>query len=186
MRVLVDANIFYSKTLTDWLFFLRRENPQTLTILCTDDILTEVKYHFRRAFPSASSEKIAHKTQLISHCIDEYVNFRGRSHGVPDQDDLHVHAAALDGKAHVLLTLNTKDFPAVSGYEVIHPDDFYRFIIALNPRCLQPIVAEQVAYMIRRGKSIRLHDYLRKAQCPAFAEVVRKELTTMRGTSNHP
>jgi len=34
MRVLVDANIFYSKTLTDWLFFLRRENPQTLTILC--------------------------------------------------------------------------------------------------------------------------------------------------------
>ena len=47
---------------------------------------------------------------------------------LPDKDDIHVLAAAIDGCADELLTLNTKDFPLRTlmdnGVQRRHPDEF--------------------------------------------------------------
>jgi predicted nucleic acid-binding protein len=52
---------------------------------------------------------------------------------LPDPDDIHVLAAAIQSKADLILTYNIKDFPANEmtkfGKAVIHPDDFLSNLI---------------------------------------------------------
>jgi len=47
---------------------------------------------------------------------------------LPDEDDRHVVAAAVQGGAQGIITANVKDFPAAAlkplGLEAVHPDDF--------------------------------------------------------------
>ena len=52
-RVLLDANIWYSRTLTDWFFliYLSSERPPFL-ILWSEDILAEAHYHLRKTIPA--------------------------------------------------------------------------------------------------------------------------------------
>ena len=43
----MDANVLYSRTLRDWMLMLRLEADGMYVVLTTEDILTEVLYHFR-------------------------------------------------------------------------------------------------------------------------------------------
>lgn len=56
--------------------------------------------------------------------------------GLPDENDRHVLAAAVVGRADAIITTNLKHFPAdvCAGYnlEVIHPDDFLVNVIDLH------------------------------------------------------
>lgn len=164
-RVLVDANIFFSQTLTDWLFFLHTYLPESFTILCTEDILAEVRYHLRRRHPTASSKTIKTKISKIRMCIDDFVEFSGSSSGVPDIYDLHVHSAALDGHIDVLLTENVKDFPSPSKYNVSTADDFFIKIVTATQgyKEVLEIIQMQREYMRRRHKSLDLSAYLDKS-----------------------
>ena len=55
---------------------------------------------------------------------------------LPDQNDVHVLAAAIAGHADCIVTANLKDFPSdvvgVHGIEVIHPDDFVVYQLDLD------------------------------------------------------
>lgn len=55
---------------------------------------------------------------------------------LPDPDDRHVLAAAICGKAEVIVTFNEKDFPAeyiqTFGVETQHPDEFISHLISLD------------------------------------------------------
>ncbi|WP_028244586.1 hypothetical protein [Pseudoclavibacter soli] len=67
-RVFVDANIFYSKTLRDWLFHLRQETGGTMfTIYSTEDVMSEVSYEKRRQFNEANGRVIV---QLVDQMRD--------------------------------------------------------------------------------------------------------------------
>jgi predicted nucleic acid-binding protein len=56
---------------------------------------------------------------------------------LPDQNDRHVLAAAIRGKASVIITNNVKDFPAhelqIYDIEAQTPDDFINHLIGLYP-----------------------------------------------------
>jgi PIN domain-containing protein len=56
---------------------------------------------------------------------------------LPDPDDRHVLAAAIRGRADVIVTYNMKDFPAEAiapyGIEIQHPDKFLSHVFALSP-----------------------------------------------------
>ena len=173
-RVLVDANIFYSKVLTDWLFFIHAYMDTSFTLICTEDILAETRYHLRKRYPSASSATVNHRISKIKMCIDELVEFQGHNTGVPDVGDLHVHAAAVDGQVDVLLTHNTKDFPPPRHYEVLTPDIFFMEVAtdAQNTNQLTEIIKLQVDYMRQKGKSHRLDIYLERAGCPNFSRYI--------------
>ncbi len=59
---------------------------------------------------------------------------------LPDKNDRHVLAAAIRGRADVIVTFNLKDFPASAlkpyDIEVQHPDEFMAHLIDLEPRAV--------------------------------------------------
>jgi hypothetical protein len=56
---------------------------------------------------------------------------------LPDPNDRHVLAAAIRGRADVIVTMNLKDFPAdvlaPFGIEAQHPDEFVLHLLDLAP-----------------------------------------------------
>jgi predicted nucleic acid-binding protein len=56
---------------------------------------------------------------------------------LPDPDDRHVLAAAIRGRADVIVTYNLKDFPEAAitplGIDVQHPDEFLTHVLGLAP-----------------------------------------------------
>jgi len=72
---------------------------------------------------------------------------------LPDPDDRHVLAAAIVGRANVIVTFNTRDFPTTVlqpfGIEAQHPDDFVLHQIDLH----HPIVCKAVKVMRARMKN---------------------------------
>jgi hypothetical protein len=72
---------------------------------------------------------------------------------LPDQDDRHVLAAAICGRAQTIVTANLKDFPAESlqpfGIEALGPDDFLQDVLDLEPlvvrKAIRDIAASRMA-----------------------------------------
>lgn len=56
---------------------------------------------------------------------------------IPDEDDKHVVAAAIQSNADLIVTFNLKDFPQVKSdafnISVLHPDDFIFDLLDLPP-----------------------------------------------------
>jgi hypothetical protein len=69
---------------------------------------------------------------------------------LPDPDDRHVLAAAIIGRADVIVTVNLKDFPSEAlapfNIEAQHPDDFIAHVLTLAP----PIALAEVKEMRAR------------------------------------
>ena len=63
--VFVDANILFSKTLMDWLFFLHEENPGMFQLISTQDVFSEVLYNMRRNNPRAPRIRISRRLELM-------------------------------------------------------------------------------------------------------------------------
>lgn len=100
-----------------------------------------------------------------------------------DLDDQHVHAAALACGAHVVLTCD-KSFldveePDQLPYEVYTPDDFFVLADDSSPDVVRFVAGEQMSYFLRRDGSADLCAGLRAAECPEFAERVRRHLQTI-------
>jgi predicted nucleic acid-binding protein len=66
---------------------------------------------------------------------------------LPDVDDRHVLAAAIRGRADVIVTFNLDDFPAVIlqryGIEAQHPDTFITHLLDLAPTVVYRAVKSQ-------------------------------------------
>lgn len=167
----------------DWLFFLRNSNEGMFQIHSSEDVFVEVLYNMRKAHPTMSGDAIKHRRDLMMECVDEVIEtfpsdvpFAGS-----DEHDYHVHAAAEHCRADKLLTVNDPgDFGnGTQHYEVISADDFYVLVAKSNPKCLGPIIAEQLAYWSKKPEFHQLDDALRRAGCPQFAEVVRNAIQRM-------
>ncbi len=56
---------------------------------------------------------------------------------LPDPDDRHVLAAAIHGRADIIVTANLRDFPANTlgqfGIKPQHPDDFILYLLDVSP-----------------------------------------------------
>lgn len=63
---------------------------------------------------------------------------------LPDPNDRHVLAAALEAQAQAIVTYNLRDFPAsmmqTYGLEALHPDDFILRVIAVDPLVVRETV----------------------------------------------
>ncbi|WP_046529471.1 PIN domain-containing protein [Cellulomonas sp. FA1] len=181
--VFVDANVWFSRTLRDWLGMLYTTPDDPPFVACwTEDVLAELIYHLRRAHPRWDGARITRIRDLLADTfeagrVDDFTIDAG--YGGPDPSDAHVHAAAVACRADVLLTCNTRDFvwdDSASPYEVMHPDDFLVLVDDSCPSLVATVAAQMARYWYDRFGEADVPARLRSAQCPQFAERVRRHL----------
>ena len=94
-----------------------------------------------RRRPDLSREKLERTRMLMDKhasgaLVTGYEDLIERVH-LPDPDDRHVLAAAIRGRADVIVTMNLKDFPAKvlkpHGIVAQHPDEFVVRLLEVAP-----------------------------------------------------
>jgi hypothetical protein len=59
---------------------------------------------------------------------------------LPDENDRHILAAAIRGRADIIVTMNIKDFPNAQldrySIQAVHPDDFICDLLNLSPEAV--------------------------------------------------
>lgn len=181
LHVLIDANVFFSKTLRDWILLcqLRTDLPM-YHLHWTEDILAETVANLREQYPLAADSLTAGVRDKIIEVIPD-----GRISGFTidsdrtyrDPKDAHVHAAAVHGNVDILLTENIKDFDDDElPYEVITADQFLVLVDDSAPMLVRQVIREQVKYFSARRTSYSLPDALERADAPEFAARVLAHL----------
>ena len=98
---------------------------------------------------------------------------------LPDPDDRHVLAAAITGRADVIVTYNLKDFPeealAPYGIEAQHPDVFLNHQRTLAENLFLDIIKEaRAALVVRPFSSEEYIEHLRQCGLQIIAAELEK------------
>jgi predicted nucleic acid-binding protein len=184
--VFVDANVWFSRTLRDWLgmLYTTPENPP-FVVHWTEDVLAELIYHLRKTHPDWPGSRITTLRDLLSATFEtgRVADFAiDTTYFGSDPGDAHVHAAAVACGADVLVTCNIGDFEwdeNTSPYEVMHPDDFLVLVDDSSPELVAVVAAKMCEYWVGRDGESDLPQRLRTAGCPRFADRVLAHLQQM-------
>jgi hypothetical protein len=151
---LLDACVLYPPSIRDLLLSLAVTDlfRARWTLRIQDEWLEAVL----RTRPEIA-ERLERTQQMMLDAVPDaiVVGYEGliNSLDLPDRDDRHVFAAAIAGRADVIVTLNLKDFPApaltVFNIEAQHPDEFVAHVLTLSP----PIALGAIKKMRARLKS---------------------------------
>ena len=186
-RVFVDANIFVSRTIMDWLFHLRQRNEGMFQIHSTEDVFVEALHATRERHPRADGCLARERLAKIRACVDEVLpTFSGEEVFTgADKNDYHVHAGALASRADIILTdddpAGITSTPDSEPYEIYSADDFFMLVTQSNPQALIDCTRSQYAYWSTRGDG-QLDERLIAAGCTLFAVQVREALRTIART----
>lgn len=148
---LYDACVLYPSTLRDVL--IRVGMAGLVSARWTDEILDEVFRNLAEDRPDLEPERLRRTRELMEAAIrDVQVSgYEGLVDGLtlPDPDDRHVLAAAIEAGANVIVTKNLKDFPAAvlseHDIEAQHPDAFLLDVHWQRPGALPRIIGEIAA-----------------------------------------
>ena len=181
--VFVDANVWFSRTLRDWIGMLyTTPDASPFEIRWSEDVLAEVLYHLRREHPDWDGGRITRVRELIAGTFENgrVEDFAiGEDYGGKDGLDAHVHAAAVACGADILVTTNVADFAwdeNESPYEVLTPDEFLLLVDDAAPELVPEVTVKMCHYWFRRQAEANLPRKLKDAGCPGFAERVRRHL----------
>jgi len=191
LKIFVDSNVLFSKTLRDWMFLLRLETGPTFRIYFSEDVLAETLYRFRRQHPQSDGGIVSNLRRLLVDNMDECVSSYDMSvsyDGV-DPNDLHVNAAAIASRVDIVLTAD-QGFAKLSSrqelpYSTYSCDEFFLLIEDNAALAVQRVVARQQEYWSQRegsGTIVKtLTVALSDAGCPQFAFRVSQHLSTLDG-----
>jgi hypothetical protein len=103
---------------------------------------------------------------------------------LPDPDDRHVLAAAIAGKASVIVTWNLKDFPAPDllpyGVTSQSPDDFLTDLYAAFPDALISSVKRARFNLRKTTPSVEAFvDALEQSRLKKFSDVLRRNIAAL-------
>jgi predicted nucleic acid-binding protein len=134
-----DANVLYPAELRNLLMHLALTGLFRAT--WSAGVHEEWMCALLRNRPDLSREKLERTRMLMDqHAADALVTgYEDLIPGLqlPDPDDRHVLAAAIRGRADVIVTANVRDFPAEIlaplGIEAQHPDEFVLHLLDLAP-----------------------------------------------------
>jgi len=95
---------------------------------------------------------------------------------LPDEDDVHVLAAAVAAGADLLITLNARDFPrhalTAEGLSRQDPDGFLRALWAEDPAALARVAAGVHGRAVAAGAEMDLRGLLKRARLPRLAKAL--------------
>ncbi len=96
---------------------------------------------------------------------------------LPDPADAHVLAAAIDGGAERIVTLNLRDFPARAlaphGRVALSPDDFLMGLWLARPSAVEAAVSAALTEAAQRsGRPAALRPFLKRAKLPRLGKAL--------------
>ncbi len=146
LTVLYDSCVLYPAPLRDLLVRLARTD--LFCVRWAEAIHDEWISNLLQARPDLSAEQLARTRRLMNvavrDCLVTGYEARIANLTLPDPDDRHVLAAAIEAQAQTIVTFNLRDFPAshLELFEIVaqHPDEFLLHVIALNPLAVREAI----------------------------------------------
>lgn len=132
---MLDANVLYSPPLRDLL--IRLSIQELYQARWTDQIQAEWIEAVLRRRPDIDKARLERTKILMERALEtasvEKYEHRILEIELPDPDDRHVLAAALEAEAGYIVTLNLKDFPSKVleplSIQAINPDGFIHLLL---------------------------------------------------------
>ena len=178
MRALLDACVIYPTVLREVLVGCARLG--LYEALWSERILEEWARATVKLGPEAEvqarGEVAVLKSQFPKACIKPREGDLARLH-LPDENDIHVLAAAIAGSADVIVTLNAKDFPrqtlAFEGLKRLSPDEFLMDLWLETPAGVEQVVrgVHKVACEMS-GEALELRSLMKRARLPRLGKAI--------------
>ncbi|MEL6643861.1 MAG: PIN domain-containing protein [Pseudomonadota bacterium] len=178
MKVLIDANVLYPTVLRE--ITLGVAATGYFTPLWSARILEEWARAAARRDPAQEPIARGEIALLRARWPDAEVAVSPETEAtlhLPDPNDIHVLAAAIDGGADELLTMNRADFPtrtlAAHGILRRDPDGFLTEALAAQPADLRRVVTDVHATACRlSGQDLPLRGLLKRARLPRLGKAL--------------
>lgn len=161
----LDANVLYSMCITD--LAIRVALADFCRVIWSDGVHNEWTVRLRQNQPHIIAEQITRRRMAmdaaLNDCLITEYEHLIPSLTLPDAKDRHVLAAAIVGRADVIVTKNLKDFPdtelAKFGIEAQHPDTFLNHQMGLDqPRF---IACAKAARQMLKRPSMTPEEYIK-------------------------
>ena len=162
-RALLDADVLYPAGLRDML--LRLADRYLFTPLWSADIHAEWTRSLLADRPDLDAAVLARTRAVMDGHFPESVvtgyTAIARELDLPDPGDRHVLAAAIRGRADVIVTRNLRDFPAdrLAPHALVaeHPDAFVAGLLKSDPETVLAAVRGHRAALHNPSRSVREH-----------------------------
>ncbi|WP_424436735.1 PIN domain-containing protein [Microbacterium sp.] len=164
---------------------LRMADAGAFRPVWSQNVLDEALRALERIHPGVDLSRFHSRFRSMNEAFDDALveGWEPLAEGIelPDPNDAHVVAAALLGRADLIVTENVKDFPesvlAPLGLEAIRTDAFLLDQYDLSPSAACRIVMEQAAAMRQPPVEIaQLLERLSRSAAPGFAQRVAEAL----------
>ncbi len=178
MKALLDACVLYPTVLREILIGVAHTG--LFTPQWSDRILEEWARATRKIGPDAEvqarGEVMLLKATYPKACIAPQPGLEVRLH-LPDDNDIHVLAAAIAGSADAIITFNARDFPrhvlAAEGVTRRDPDGFLWEMWSHHPDAVGAVILKVHATAQRlSGQPQPMRAFLKRAGLPRLAKAL--------------
>jgi hypothetical protein len=189
--VVYDANVLYPSALRDLL--IRVGDARLVQPKWTEAILDETFRSLIENRPDLDSARLQRTRELMSGAIrdvlvegyEQYIE----QVSLPDSDDRHVLAAAIQAEAAAIVTKNLSDFPESElskwGVTAQHPDEFLLDLCDSNKDRLLTILSDMAkAWRSPSAKVTRVLNQLAD-EIPTTVAALREALDSSSASKNH-
>ncbi len=171
-----DANVLYPAELRSFLMHLAMTG--LLRAKWPDTVHEEWISNLLLNRPDLTREKLERTRSLMdTHALDAlvtgYEDLIPSLH-LPDPNDRHVLAAAMRGRADVIVTMKLKDFPVEIieplGIEAQHPDEFILHLLSFAPEAV--VAAAQTHRLSMKNPPKSVEEYLKTLERQGLTQAV--------------
>lgn len=178
MKLLLDTCVIYPTVMREVLLGVAKAGA--FEPLWSDRILEEWARAARKIGPTGEAQARGEIALVQASWPKASIKYKEGTEArlyLPDAADVHVLAAAIDGHADAIVTVNAKDFPkhilAEEGLQRLEPDGFLRGLWEQDPEMVET-VAETVRLEACQlsGQEWDMRGLLKKARLPRLAKAV--------------
>jgi len=177
----LDACILYPAPLRD--LFLHLSSTGVIRVRWTDRIHEEWIENLLISRPDLKRERLERTRNLMNENLLDCLVINYEKHipnlKLPDLNDRHVLAAAIEANASTIVTFNLKDFPpkAINQYNIraLHPDDFLMALITMDNQSVELCIEKQKQNLQNPPQTMhQLLDTLERVGLPKSVNLLRK------------